>query len=481
MTLDKYCNWTGLRRPEKFDKASKKLMIGMMERTLIERIARLKNKKLGLCGKLDKNNQNGKPRLLMPTVKAVDDTFSGIVRDIASEGHVTDKDNLICDEQRVIIEQLLDEMLAFLSKEDNPNEVTECAERTLTRMQTSSVIANCCDFNNYNTKQRLKARQSRARLIRCESYPSVLKKLYKSSDTSHEVEWGRNVFSAGREYHNERKTLRRSKKSQEFNLRLEQMNHRVDEQICLEEEVLDFFDKFLKIYDPNGHFKMTLDMERDYEDGDSEENIRQKRYQRLRYVLMLPPGERVRDKKPDFGDNCSSIINNPSEIAMNNLMTGLSPFWKGPMLPSNKKVFILQELEKGCMIKMRTLYRLKTTIMIYYIYIYIYMGRNNRHSERISPPPVSNFNGTSVISPTGISRRTLSRLKDKSVQYLGTVNNQPAKPQVFLLDSMEDENVATLRAHASVSREILATAFKAIRQTTLMMVQSRFEILNVKL
>lgn len=130
------------------------------------------------------------------------------------------------------------------------------------------------------------------------------------------------------------------------------MNLRVSEQIRFEEKLLEIFDRFFETYNPRDHWKTMLDMERDFgsfftlqrqlsldrglvicyqcmtfpEDGDSEAIVHQKRIERLRYVLMMPPGKLAPDKKPDFGDHCGTIINCPDEIEMNRHMMVRNPY-----------------------------------------------------------------------------------------------------------------------------------------------------------
>uniref|UniRef100_A0A0K0DPN0 Protein kinase domain-containing protein n=1 Tax=Angiostrongylus cantonensis TaxID=6313 RepID=A0A0K0DPN0_ANGCA len=224
------------------------------------------------------------------------------------------------------IEQLLDEMVSFITRDQSFNPLAECAQRIFDRNATSRTM-------NLQSEPVMMGKTKVSTLSRAhmqtDTFTTILKNLKYSKNESREL--SDNVFTIGPAYYRRR----------EVAVRLQHMNRQLSEQIRLEERILETFERFYEVYNPKGFFKMKLDMERDIDDGDSPETVYQKRMQRLRLVLNLPPGKLPADRKPDFGEQCASVISCPDENEMNRHMLGISPFWKGPLTKNNSKCFYL--------------------------------------------------------------------------------------------------------------------------------------------
>ncbi|RCN31432.1 hypothetical protein ANCCAN_22785 [Ancylostoma caninum] len=253
------------------------------------------------------------------------------------------------------------------------------------------------------------------------------------------------------------------------------MNLRVSEQIRFEEKLLEIFDRFFETYNPRDHWKTMLDMERDFEDGDTEAVIHQKRIERLRYVLMMPPGKLAPDKKPDFGDHCGTIINCPDEIEMNrHMMVGKSIIIRVRLsldesyapLDENHREYYLEDL-----VDYREPTRLRKD--------YSTMERIWSQLENLEICPSKPIPKKEPDRGNWISRRKLATFTHKEVVCLGSVQTDVLKIPEYVDAPNHVEEAKEFLSKGASTREILATAFKAIRQTTMMMIQTRNAILEL--
>ncbi|VDM74314.1 unnamed protein product [Strongylus vulgaris] len=430
------------------------------------------------------------------------------------------------------IEQIVDEMISFISRKDGEEE--GFVERTFVRDVTGRPVKVQC--GQKVTNGILSARRSRARLLQSDSFASILKNVKSFLNESQEL--FDNVFSTASSYstrswwntvtskrtrrkhgrvsnrkispslelpssdyspcspHETRSHVVSEEAAAELNLislreklavRLHHMNLQVSEQIRFEQQLLEIFERFYESYNPKEHWKTMLDMERDFEEGDSEAIIQQKRIERLRCVLMLPPGKLAPEKKPDFGEHCGTVINCPDEVDMNRHMLGISPFWRGPMVKSNSKGFYLTRTGKRMHDRDESYKPLDENKREYYLEDLVdyreptRLRRDFSTMERIWSQ-LQNleicFNDPVVKKEPNrgnwMSRRKLARLSDEDVVYLGSVQTDVLKmPEQKEAENHLEETKEFLNKGAS-TREILATAFKAIRQTTMMMIQTRF-------
>ncbi|VDK60036.1 unnamed protein product, partial [Cylicostephanus goldi] len=257
----------------------------------------------------------------------------------------------------------MDEMVCFITQKEGEEEAF--VERTFIRDMTGRPVK--IQSGHKFTNDILSARRSRARLLQSEPYASVLQHAKSYLNESREL--FDNVFSTGSSHQSQNwwnavtsnRTRRKPKRpnttklsplmklpthdscdsyetrshevsedaaaemdllslKEKLAVRLHHMNLQVSEQIQFEEHLLRIFERFYESYNPKEYLKTLLDMERDFEEGDSEAVVQQKRIERLRYVLMLPPGKLAPEKKPDFGDHCGTVINSPDEVDMNKHM-----------------------------------------------------------------------------------------------------------------------------------------------------------------
>ncbi|KHJ94435.1 hypothetical protein OESDEN_05637 [Oesophagostomum dentatum] len=431
------------------------------------------------------------------------------------------------------IEQLVDEMVEFVTRSEGDDK--EFLERSFTRDGTGRSVR--IERGQKFTNGILSARQSRARILQSDPFTSILKNVKLSCNESQEL--FDNVFSIGpscqkKSYWNtvaSKKTRRKhvtisnrsvspslelqnsdmvssscsskeveshvlsEESASELDLislrerlavRLHHMNLQVSEQIRFEEQLLEIFDRFIESYNPKYHWKMMLDMERDFEEGDSEATVQQKRIERLRYVLMLPPGKLAPEKKPDFGDHCGTVISCPDEVEINRHMMGISPFWKGPMIKDNTKGFYLTRTGRRMHDRDESYTPLNENNKEYYLEDLVDYREPARLRKDYSAMEMMwsklehlRLNCCKSVAKkepdrgSWMSRRKLARLSDEDVVCLGSIQTDVLKaPEYYVAPNGKEETSEFLRRGAS-TREILATAFKAIRQTTMMMIQTR--------
>ncbi|RCN27226.1 hypothetical protein ANCCAN_27041, partial [Ancylostoma caninum] len=412
----------------------------------------------------------------------------------------------------------------------------EFVDRTFTREVIGRPVKAQCGQKATNGV--LSSRRARARLLQSDSFASVLKNVKSFLNESHEL--FDNVFSTGSSYQSRswwnivtsKRTRRKRRRNscrkvssslelpksdespcslresrpqlvseesaaemnllslrEELAVRLHHMNLRVSEQIRFEEKLLEIFDRFFETYNPRDHWKTMLDMERDFEDGDTEAVVHQKRIERLRYVLMMPPGKLAPDKKPDFGDHCGTIINCPDEIEMNRHMMGISPFWRGPMVKSNTKGFYLTRTGRRMHDRDESYAPLDENHREYYLEDlvdyreptrlrkdYSTMERIWSQLENLEICPSKPIPKKEPDRGNWISRRKLATFTHKEVVCLGSVQTDVLKIPEYVDAPNHVEEAKEFLSKGASTREILATAFKAIRQTTMMMIQTRFAI-----
>ncbi|KAJ1371576.1 hypothetical protein KIN20_033552 [Parelaphostrongylus tenuis] len=437
-------------------------------------------------------------------------------------------------------EQLLDEMISFITRDESTNSVAECAERTLVRKAAAVVRAPKLECQpKVMGKSQISAR-SQAH-TQGETFTSILKNLKSFTNESREL--FDNVFTVGPAYHKRswwnivtskkssrtrgRKSLSRSlplpqfPKSdtsyraekiwspevvgesmtelnptslrEEVAIRLQHMNRQLIGQLRFEERVLEIFERFYGVYNPYECFKMKLDMERDIDDGDSSDTVYQKKIQRLRFVLSAPPCKLPPDRKPDFGEQCASVISSPDEADMNRLMLGISPFWKGPLLKSNTKCFYLTRTGRRMHDKDEFYLPLEDDYKEFYLEDledyrdpavfrrdYSNMERLWEQLQKLQIKLSESVATEDIPRGDWISRRRLARCKDSDdVICLGSVQTDVLKVLQDFDKPLDDEKVQEFLKMGESAQEILASAFKAIRQTTLLMIQTRNAILEL--
>lgn len=434
------------------------------------------------------------------------------------------------------VEQILDEIVTFLTKDESPNGVSEFIERTFIREITGRPV-NMLDGHEA-VKRILRSRRSRARMLLADSFHTVLNEtrsapirgehgLYDgvcSGQSARHCSWWGLVCPSAKKSERPYLSMETSRDlaafiptsnaalredsypflqpvdetvhelselslKKELATRLQHMNRQLNEQVTFEESVLGVFEKLYRIYNPKDYCSMQLEMQRDTDGGDSSSVLHEKKMQKLRVVLSLPPIKLEPDKKPDFGEHCGSVINCPDESEMNEHMLGISPFWKGSAAKTNgkksarKRAAVLRE-RRASFTPSEDDYR------EYYVEDLIdyrdpakfrddYYRMEEIWSQlkdiRIAPCSYSPRKDTN--KGVWISRRNLARLKNERMVCLGSMQtNTVDVPERNESLGMEVEDLFNKGASA---HEILATAFKAIRQTTLMMVQTRNAILEL--
>ncbi|KAK6760274.1 hypothetical protein RB195_021670 [Necator americanus] len=477
---------------------------------------------------------------LVSCIEGKDESLSSSATLAALEGcSGSDTDEISDRSDSKDIEQLVDEMVFFITREDADSVFDAFVDRTFTREVTGRPVKAQC--GQKATNGILSSRRSRARLLQSDSFTSILKNVKSFLNESHEL--FDNVFSMGSAYQSRSwwniVTSKRSKRKparlscrkmssclelpkssetssslredrsrtvseetvaelnlcslrDELAVRLHHMNLQVNEQIRFEEKLLEIFDRFFESYNPKDHWKAMLDMERDCEDGDSEGIVHKKRIERLRYVLMLPPGKLAPEKKPDFGDHCGTVISCPDEVEMNRYMLGISPFWRGPMVKNNTNAFYLTRTGRRMHDRDESYSPLDENQKEYYLEDlvdyrestrlrkdYSTMERIWSQLENLEISPKEPVVKKGPERSNWMSRRKLARFANEDVVCLGSIQKDVLKiPECVNATSYSEEASEFLSKGAS-TREILATAFKAIRQTTLMMIQTRNAILEL--
>ncbi|VDO69008.1 unnamed protein product [Heligmosomoides polygyrus] len=443
------------------------------------------------------------------------------------------------------VEQILDEIVTFLTKDESPNGVSEFIERTFIREITGRPV-NMLDGHEA-VKRILRSRRSRARMLLADSFHTVLNEtrsapirgehgLYDgvcSGQSARHCSWWGLVCPSAKKSERPYLSMETSRDlaafiptsnaalredsypflqpvdetvhelselslkkyeeclwfaiklfiSRELATRLQHMNRQLNEQVTFEESVLGVFEKLYRIYNPKDYCSMQLEMQRDTDGGDSSSVLHEKKMQKLRVVLSLPPIKLEPDKKPDFGEHCGSVINCPDESEMNEHMLGISPFWKGSAAKTNgkksarKRAAVLRE-RRASFTPSEDDYR------EYYVEDLIDYRDPAKFRDDYYRMEEIWSQLKDIYSPrkdtnkgVWISRRNLARLKNERMVCLGSMQtNTVDVPERNESLGMEVEDLFNKGASA---HEILATAFKAIRQTTLMMVQTRNAILEL--
>ncbi|EYC20042.1 hypothetical protein Y032_0023g838 [Ancylostoma ceylanicum] len=533
-----FCASLGFQPPTTNNDVAKDDLISLMENVLKERLETAEG---FACAGPSLSHVGGVSRL--PLVKCVESKDDTMLMDDSSD--TTKSRDPDMDEKSASrfdskdIEQLVDEMVFFVTRDEANSTFEEFVDRSFTREVIGRPVKAQC--GQKATNGILSSRRARARLLQSDSFASVLKNVKSFLNESHEL--FDNVFSTGSSYQSRswwnivtskrtrrkrrriscRKvssslelpesnqspcSLRESKSPvvseesaaemnllslrEELAVRLHHMNLRVSEQIRFEEKLLEIFDRFFEAYNPKDHWKAMLDMERDFEDGDTEAIVHQKRIERLRYVLMMPPGKLAPDKKPDFGDHCGSIINCPDEIEMNRHMMGISPFWRGPMVKSNTKGFYLTRTGRRMHDRDESYAPLDENHREYYLEDlvdyreptrlrkdYSTMERIWSQLENLEICPSKPVPKKEPDRGNWISRRKLATFTHKEVVCLGSVQTDVLKIPEYDDAPNHVEEAKEFLSRGASTREILATAFKAIRQTTMMMIQTRNAILEL--
>ncbi|WKY14840.1 hypothetical protein Q1695_000395 [Nippostrongylus brasiliensis] len=449
--------------------------------------------------------------------------LEGVLKRRIESTDVVESAPLYDSDARKEVEQLLDEIITFIVAKEAENKESNCAKRDFVRESTGRTVGT--EYRRKEEERFLRARRSRARMLLADSFQTILNNLKSSTSETSE----KSVFEPGAEarYQSWWDLVCAKKESKETPLidspvadnlnskvptvtvgrpvvklecsddvsddystiwnedlatRLQQMNENLKQQVGIERNTLRMFEHMYKTFSPEEYWNMHLDMQRDSESLDLETVQIEKRMQRLRVELMRPPVKLLQVEKPSFGERCGSVICCPTESEMNQYMLDISPFWRGAV--GGKNCYYTRT---GKMMRDRdsSYVPLGDDYKEYYLEDLVDYCDPNRFRKDYAqmertwsalksryPSVCTKDFGKHCDKREWMSRRDQDKLKNEDVVCLGAIQREMGKCSENAAGGPNDEEFA-------YSKELLATAFKAIGQTTLLMLQSRNAILDL--
>nr|CDJ97003.1 unnamed protein product [Haemonchus contortus] len=408
---------------------------------------------------------------------------------------------------------LIDEMISFLTKEESHEATFCCTKRSFIR-ETSEKASQVRDRHK-ELERAFLARRSRARVLLEDDFHSVLRSAKLVPNGT--VGLDDNVFTFPSEHRHKSLSFPDALASnilpynchfsllqsfdgsptiemddsmidEELSIRVQHISQRLDGQMAIEENVLRSFKLLHSLYDR----EYRRDDRRGIESCDSETLSTDRRFRSLRFMLALPPSKLSPNRKLDFGDHCDSIINCPEGSDMNQHMLGISPFWKTAKTNAIRKSWRCTRAGRIMRDSQRfgyfPSYLLRDDYKEYYVEDLI--DHCNQTRYRIDYNRMEQIwshlerNVFAYKHHLAQNRRRLEGSRKNAELFKENLPVCLSCTQVEAEKFSEDNDVLRSEmedfTNEGVSaREILATAFRAIHQTTVIMIQTRDAILEL--